>query len=441
MLTDQMNTIALPKSSSNVSPKVPLRVLVAEDSLQDFQHCVQILESRQWDIEAVQVSSRDSFESLVLASAYDVILADYKLSNWTGMEALELLKMLGNDTPLILVADPVGEEKAIQCIRQGAADLILKTHLGLLPAAVCRAISDRSMRETRKRAEATLRESEARFRALADSIATAVLIYRGMDCRYANRAAQRLSGYSESEILALSSWDLIHPDSRSLLIERGMSRLRDVEGGIRYETRILTKQGEVRYWDITLGKIEIEGEAAGLLTALDISETKAEHAVREHRGFRDSLTGLLSAAQVQTIFEAEAKRSHRSGRSFGFLLLKLDDLHRIHAQAGKVEGSRVLCALACGIGEVCRTADAASRFSEDEFVIVLPETSTSGARRLIQRISERVRTDSSEVPLAMSSGIATFPRDGSTFDHALRSARRSLRKVDASAERELEHSA
>jgi diguanylate cyclase len=441
MLTNEMLVVDLPDASSATSSKVPLRVLVAEESLDDFQLCVRTLQTRQWNVDAVQVASRELFETLISANTYDVVLADFNFPNWGGMQALEFLQEHGIDTPLILVAGPIGEEKAIQCIREGAADLILKTRLNLLPAAVCRAISERSMRETRKRAEATLRESESRFRALADSIATAVLIYRGTECRYANRAAQTLSGYTENELLALSSWDLIHPDSRSLLIERGLSRVRETQGAIRYETKILTKRGDVRFWDITLGKIEIDGDAAGLLTALDVTESKTAQAIREHGGYRDSLTGLLSAAQAQNIFGTEAKRSQRSGRSFSFIVLKLDELSRLAEEVGAAESSRLLCKLACSIGDVCRTADVASRFAEDEFVLILPETSVSGARRLVQRITDRLRTEPNELPFAMSAGIASFPQDGPTFEHALRAAKRALRKVDARAERELEHSA
>lgn len=441
MVTNEMTAVELPSGLTQTSSKVPLRILVVEDSLEEFELCIQTLQSRQWNIDAVQVKSRESFESLITAKTYDVVLADFYLLNWSGMQVLELLKEMENDTPLILVAGPIGEEKAIQCIREGAADLILKAHLSLLPAAVCRAISEKSMRETRKRAEASLRESESRFRALADTIATAVLIYRGTECHYSNRAAQTLSGYTENELLALSSWDLIHPDSRSLLIERGLSRVRETQGAIRYETKILTKKGEVRFWDITLGKIEIDSEAAGLLTALDVTESKTAQAVREHGGYRDSLTGLLSAAQAQNIFLMEAKRSQRSGRSFSFIVLKLDELSRMNEESGAAESSRLLCKLASGIGEVCRTADVASRFTEDEFVLILPETSLSGARRLVQRITDRLRTEPNDLPFAMSAGIATFPQDGPTFDHVLQSARRTLRKVDAREERELEHSA
>jgi diguanylate cyclase (GGDEF)-like protein len=123
------------------------------------------------------------------------------------------------------------------------------------------------------------------------------------------------------------------------------------------------------------------------------------------------------------------------------VLLKLDDLSRIQSESGPVEGSHVLCGLASNIGELCRTADVAGRFAEDEFVLILPETSQDGARRLVQRITERLRTESNELPFALSAGFSNFPQDGPTFEHALGSARHALRRADVRSERELEHSA
>lgn len=419
----------------------PLRILCVEDSPDDFELEVSTLEAAQLNVEATRVVSRELFESAVTEKSFDVILADYRLPGWIGMEALEIIKERGKDTPLILVTGALGEEQAVECIKAGAADLILKTRLGALPAAVCRAISDRSMGETRKRAEKSLRESESRFRALADSIASAVLIYQGTECRYANRTAQMQTGYTEAELMGLSSYDLIHPDSRALAIERGLDRVRKAQGSVRYEIKILTKHGEVRIWDVTLGRIEFEGNAAGLITALDITDTKATEAPREHGGFRDSLTGLLSSPQVQNIFLGEAKRSQRTGRSFALLLLRLDDLKQINEKSGQSEGSRVLCKLASILGQVCRTADAPARNSEDEFVVVLPETSMAGVRRLIQRIAERTNNQGDAPTLAVSAGMALFPQDGPTFEYVLRSAKRALKKIDSSVAKEFVHSA
>lgn len=421
--------------------QAPLQLLVIEDSREDFELMLQTLENAQLNINAVQVRSRESFTSLAASYRYDLILADYHLPGWTGMEALEILKSQGNDTPVILVTAELGEEKAIECIKRGVADLILKNRLSALPAAVCRALSDKMMRQARKNAEALLRESEARFRALSDSIATAVLIYKGTECQYANAAAQRLTGYSQKELLELTSWELVHPASRSLVVERGLSRARDPQGATRYETKILTKQGEVRVWDVTLGRIEIDGEAAGLVTALDVTESKVGEASREHGGYRDPLTGLLSAAQAQQIYLAETKRSQRTGRSIAVVLLKLDELKPMKADSGVSERSRVLCKLANIVGVVCRNADSASRYGEDELVLILPDTAASGARRVAQRIAEHLTDSANSLPLGISAGIAVFPQDGSTIEQVLRAAKKDLKKIDAPLTKELARSA
>ncbi len=415
--------------NSTTEEVAPLQVLVIEVSRDDFELAVHVLERARLKINAVQVGSREEFQSLTAANHYDVILSDYYLSGWTGMEALELLKQQGNDTPFILVSGTLGEERAVECIKEGAADLILKVRMTSLPGAVCKAIHDKSNRDAKERAESSLRESEARFRALADSIASAVLLYQGTKCCYANRAAQTLTGYSEQELLNLSSWDLFHPDSRSIVIERGLSRVRDASGSTRYEAKILTRQGEARVWDVTVGRIEMQGQTAGLITALDVTDRKLAEAASEHRGSRDPLTGLLSEAQARSIFLVEAKRSQRSGRSFAVLLLRLDELKQIRERSEFAEGSRILCKLARIVGEVCRAADSAARLSEDEFVLLLPETSLAGVRHLIQRVAARLNAESAGVPLAVSSGVAVFPQDGPTMDHALRSARRALKTI------------
>ncbi len=446
----------------------PLQSLIVEDSRDDFELSVRALECAGLNINAVQVASREELQNLIAANCYHIIFSDDNLRGWTGMEALEFLKQQGNDTPFILVCDAVGEERAVEYIKAGAADLVWKSRLSALPGAVWKVISDKAIRDARKRAEDSLRESESRFRALADSIASAVLIYQGTACRYANRAAQILTGYAEKELLDLSSWDLVHPDSRSLVIEHGFLRVREAQSSTRYEAKILTRQGEVRVWDVTVGRIELQGRPAGLITALDVTDRKLAEAASEQSGSRDSLTGLLSSTQAQNIFLVEAKRSERTGRSFALLLLKLDELKQIKERSEFAEASRVLCKLARVVGEVCRSADSAARLSDDEFLLLLPETSLAGVRRLVQRIGERLHAESREpvhqgtdqvhrdsapeagplppatyaAPVAVSAGVAVFPQDGPTLDHALRSARRILKTIPTeSSAKELAHSA
>jgi PAS domain S-box-containing protein/diguanylate cyclase (GGDEF)-like protein len=432
-------------STTELSATTPgiasVQMLIVEDSADDFELSVRTLENAQLNINAVRAASRESFSSLVATYTYDVIVADYNLPGWTGMEALKLLRAMGNDTPLIILTGALGEEAAVECIKEGAADLILKTHLNTLPAAVRRAIFDATIRESKKRAEASLRESEARFRTLADSIASAVLIYQGTECRYANRAAQTLTGYSEKELLGLSSWDLVHPECRSLVVEQSLDRVKHGFSDTRYEMRILTKQGEVRWLDVTAGRIEMDNQPAGLLTAVDITKRKEDGEDYGPDGARDALTGLLSVAQLHKPFRTEAKRSERTGRSFAMLLLKVDALQQMNQHFGFPAVGRTLCKLSYVVGAVCRSGDLACRYEEDEFVLLLPETTAAGVRQLAIRIAERLYSEPTDPPFTISAGSAVFPQDGPSIEHLARVAARTLRRVENRTSKKLARSA
>src|ERR1700680_1524484 len=102
----------------------------------------------------------------------------------------------------------------------------------------------------------------------------------------------------------------------------------------------------------------------------------------------------------------------------------------MNERSGSPEGSRALCKLANIIGNVCRTADIASRYSEDEFVVVLPETPVAGAHQFGTRIEECFKNEIVGWLLIVRAGTASFPQAGSTLEHLLRSAGRALKKLN-----------
>jgi PAS domain S-box-containing protein len=134
----------------------------------------------------------------------------------------------------------------------------------------------------RKQAEEALRESEEKFRALAESTAAAIFIYRGEKLLYVNPATSVSTGYEADELLRLSFWDVIHPEFRNIVRERGLARQRDELFPERYEFKIITKTGETRWIDATASLLEYEGKPAAIGTAFDITEHKrAQDELRE----------------------------------------------------------------------------------------------------------------------------------------------------------------
>jgi len=126
----------------------------------------------------------------------------------------------------------------------------------------------------RRRSEAAIRGSEQKFHTLADTVAAAAFIFRDSRIIYANPAAEAMVGYSLKELLKMKFWDVIHPDFRDLVRQRGLGRQRGEAVPDRYEVKILTRSGQTRWVDFTAGMIEFEGVQAVLGTAFDITERK-----------------------------------------------------------------------------------------------------------------------------------------------------------------------
>ena len=139
----------------------------------------------------------------------------------------------------------------------------------------------------RAHAEQTVRESERRFRTMAETIPALVAIFQGTRQRYANRAAETMTGYSRDQLLEMAFLDLVHPDFRELVGKRSLARQRGEDVPARYEMKIVTRTGEERWIDFSAAVIEYEGEPAVLGVAIDITDRKrAQDAARGGQGCR-----------------------------------------------------------------------------------------------------------------------------------------------------------
>ena len=136
----------------------PIRVLIVEDRPADVGLMVAELRRAgfepQWDL----VDTEADFVAS-LAQAPEIVLADYSLPQWNGLAALQVLQQRELDIPLIIVTGSLGDEKAAECIRMGAADFLLKDRLGRLAQAVSQALEQKQLRQAQLQRDAALRAS------------------------------------------------------------------------------------------------------------------------------------------------------------------------------------------------------------------------------------------------------------------------------------------
>jgi PAS domain S-box-containing protein len=126
----------------------------------------------------------------------------------------------------------------------------------------------------RKKAENALRESEEKFRVLAETVPPAIVLLQDDGFVYVNPAMCRITGYSEGELLAMKHWEWAPEDDRDLLRERGRARLRGEPVPSQYEQRVLTRDGELRWVIVSAGAVEFKDKPAIIASLLDITEAK-----------------------------------------------------------------------------------------------------------------------------------------------------------------------
>jgi signal transduction histidine kinase len=137
----------------------PLRVLFVEDQPADVELEKRALREHGFDVQGCAVQDAEQFLNEVRKGACDIVLADYNLPQWNGMEAVSLLRREGLDIPVILVTGALGEARAVECLKDGAADYLLKEHLTRLPDSVRQALREKKLREDNKRSQEDLARS------------------------------------------------------------------------------------------------------------------------------------------------------------------------------------------------------------------------------------------------------------------------------------------
>jgi light-regulated signal transduction histidine kinase (bacteriophytochrome) len=132
---------------------------VVEDNVSDSELMLHALKEVGYESECEVVQTAAEFADRIRKNKYDIILADYRLPGWNGMETVAMVRGEDLDIPVVLVSGSLGELKAVECIKQGAADYVLKDHLARLPQSVRRAIEERDLRDENRRTQEELARS------------------------------------------------------------------------------------------------------------------------------------------------------------------------------------------------------------------------------------------------------------------------------------------
>jgi PAS domain S-box-containing protein len=262
-----------------------LRVLLVEDSEDDAKLLIKAL--RHGEIEPIsdRVETPEAMREALERVSWDLIIADYVLPRFSGLNALHLLQETGRDIPFIMVSGKLGEDTAVEVMRAGAADYILKDNLARLIPAVERELREAGIRRERREAEAALRESEQIFRLLVEAVAdyAIFMLDAGGYISSWNTGAQHIKGYSAEEIIGqhITIFYTEEEVKRGLPAKNLEAAAR--EGRCEMEGWRLRKDGSLFWADmVTTALYYPDGSVRGYLKVVrDMTERKQAEQERE----------------------------------------------------------------------------------------------------------------------------------------------------------------
>ncbi len=279
------------------------RILHLEDD-PDYSRLVEdLLAQGGVNARVKLVTTQPDFNAALAQEQFDLILADYSLPKWTGIQALGIAREKAPQTPFLLVSGTIGEQVAIESLQAGATDYVLKQWPDRLVPAVRRAIGEAEERARRKRAETELIRRERYFRALThNSLDIVAVLSRDGVYQYHSPSLQRVLGYDPEELDGNSVFPFVHPDDLNRVREAFQYGLEHPNEAVTLEYRFRHRDGRWIYLEaVGQNRLEDPDIAAIVVNSRDVSERKRIEAQR------DALSNLGRRLSSITVPEEAAR--------------------------------------------------------------------------------------------------------------------------------------
>src|SRR6185503_16919758 len=290
----------------------PVRILIVEDTPSDFELAQREIRKAVSECVFQHVQTHDDFLRALDVFQPDLILSDYHMPRFDGLTALQIAQEHAKLTPFIIWTGTMGEDVAVELMRAGAVNYILKENIKRLGPAVAHALEERRLLLEHKQAEETIRHNEKRFRALIENGRDNIsLLAVDGTLLWESPATVRSLGYAHDEFVGHNIFELIHPDDLQWISELYANLLQEPGSRRDGDFRLRHRDGSWRWNEATVTNMLDEPAVNAIVAKYrDIIERKqAERALREHEQQLSSVYN--TAADVLFLLIVEKDKRYR----------------------------------------------------------------------------------------------------------------------------------
>ena len=411
---------------------IPLSVLMVEDSPGDAALTLRLLIKSGFEASHLRVETAAQMQQALSAQSWDIVLCDFSLPGFNAIAALATLKETGLDIPFIVVSGSIGDVTAIELMRNGARDYLMKNNMARLAPVVERELREAALRRERRTTEERLRLSIRVF-----ECADQAIIVTNADAKVVatNPAFEKITGYSEAEVLGRNPRFLKSGRQDALYFRNMWASLLSC-GHWSGEIWNRRKNGEIHPAWITLSAVKDTDGGLTHYVALFSDRT----AILEARGqvdflsHHDAMTGLPNRALLRDRLQQAVEEAKASNEKVAVLLLNVDRLQRVNESLGHDAGDAVIRELADRQRAMLAPGDTLARLGSDEFVMVLTHCANADeimviAQKVMQEVARPLHVNTEEFCVTACIGISVFPDDGLEFAELLKGADTALSLV------------
>jgi PAS domain S-box-containing protein/putative nucleotidyltransferase with HDIG domain len=244
-----------------------IRVLIVEDLPTDAELCEREVKNALKDCRFLRVETRRDYLAALQAFKPDIIISDFKLPAFDGMSALKLALEICPEIPFILLTGSMNEDTAVECMKTGAWDYVIKEHVKRLGSVVLNMLEEKRLRIDKRRADEALKVSEERYRRISSVTSdVAYSCVAGQDGDYTldwlSGATEQMTGYSDDEIMARSCWGFMVIDEDRPIFDRHVTGLKPGQAD-SCELRLIHKSGKT-IWVTSMTECVAEKNSPGM---------------------------------------------------------------------------------------------------------------------------------------------------------------------------------